>query len=58
MRVVICDDNPIEIRNNLLEIATHMVKVWKAADVEFEFETASRCCLNWKISWNLLMLCF
>ena len=42
MRVVICDDNPIE-RNNLLEIATHISKS-EGYDAEFEvFETAKQC---------------
>ena len=41
MRVVICDDNPIE-RNNLLEIATHISKS-EGYDAEFEvFETAKQ----------------
>lgn len=41
MRIVICDDNPIE-RNNLLEVATHISKS-EGYDAEFEvFENAKQ----------------
>ena len=41
MRVVICDDNPIE-RKNLLEITTHISKS-EDLDTEFEvFESAKQ----------------